>query len=81
MAQELRALAALAEDPDLVPGTLIAAYTLSFNRSETFVWPLWAPHAHMVHRHTCRQNAHKFVLEILFFLILCVQVFCLHVCL
>jgi hypothetical protein len=59
MAQQLRALAALPEDLDSIPNTHKVAHNYllsSSGRSDAFIRPLQAPDAHVVCRHTCRQE-------------------------
>jgi hypothetical protein len=62
MAQWLRALAALLEDPGFIPSTHTAAHSclyLQFLGIQCRSWFPWVPVTHMMRRHTCRQNTHK----------------------
>ena len=62
MAQWLRALTAIQEDPGLIPSTHIAAcnclLTVQCHKINAIFWPHWALGIDMVHRHACRQNTH-----------------------
>jgi hypothetical protein len=58
LAQELRALVALAEDPSSGPSTHMVAHNHPNSSSKgfnDFFWPLWAVHTH-VDMHTCRET-------------------------
>jgi hypothetical protein len=56
MAQQFRALAALAKRPDLVPSTHMVLTTCdpSSNASDVFFWPLWRLYARGMH--VCRKT-------------------------
>lgn len=61
MAQRLRTLAILTEDPGSIstptcPLTII--YNASPRKSYVLFWPCWAQGMYMLHRHTGRQNSH-----------------------
>jgi len=62
MAQWLRALAALLEDPSSIPSTHITWWLTTvcnsiFRASSTF-WPPWVSGTQVEHRLICRQNTH-----------------------
>ena len=63
MARQLRArMMALAEDPDLLPGThswLTATSNFSSRGSSALFWPPWVPGLQMVNSSTCGQTIHK----------------------
>lgn len=56
MAQKLRALAALPEDP----GSILCTHTLHRFTTDAFFCPLRTPGTQAVHRYTCRQNTHPY---------------------
>lgn len=56
MAQQLRAVATLAEKPGLIPCTPIAPTTFCNSSSKGF-WLPWAVYI-LMHKHTCRPNTH-----------------------
>jgi hypothetical protein len=58
MAQWLRALVVLTEDPGSVPSTYMAAsdlYNVSSWGQDTLSQPPRATGTHLVHKHTCKQ--------------------------
>jgi hypothetical protein len=58
MAQQLRELAALTEDPHSVLRTHLVAHNSIPKGFDAFFWLPWFLHYHMVHRQTDRQNNH-----------------------
>lgn len=62
MARQLRArMMALAEDPDLLPGThswLTAASNFSSRGSSALFWPPWALHTHGALRNVQAKHSH-----------------------
>jgi hypothetical protein len=63
MAQQLRALAALPENLDLISSTHLWL-TIVYNSNALF-WPLRIPDVYVVHRYTYRQNTHTHKQKIL----------------
>lgn len=62
MAYQLRGLAALPEDPNVVPSTHTVAQPsvspVPGNPIPSSIWPPRAPGIHVMHRHTYKQNTH-----------------------
>lgn len=62
-ARQVRALAALSENHDLIPSFYIVAHrhcNSSFMGSNGLFWPWQAPGLHVVHRQTQRQNTYTY---------------------
>jgi hypothetical protein len=57
MAQCLRALGTLPDDPGLISSSQLTV-TPVLGELDDFFQPPQAPGMHVVHRHTCRQNFH-----------------------
>jgi hypothetical protein len=67
MAQQLKTLVALAEDPDFVPSIHMVTHNHlhpSSRRSGALFWPLQGLGAHMGHLCTCRQDVQAYKIKI-----------------
>jgi hypothetical protein len=65
--QWLGILAALPEDLGSIPSTDMVSHSscnFSSRESKGFFWSPWAPGMHVLHRHTCRINAHTYKIKI-----------------
>lgn len=53
-------------DQSCIPSTwkLTTIHNSSSKRSDVFFWYLWTPDIHVVHRHTCKENAHTHEIKI-----------------
>ena len=66
MAQHLRALAVLTENPDPIPAPtrrLTITYNSSSRGVDILFWLFREPGTNMVHRHKCRQTIHTYKIK------------------